>query len=128
MGKINIEKIASQDSVHKIITFPVLVPDEKDFNWDIISQDEIVKTAINFALSLGTKQINFDHQDGTDTTEARFVETYILPIDMVMEGGILPKGTWMVWIQFSETLYQKFIDGEIVGVSMEGWGTVDPIN
>lgn len=86
MEKKILEKIASQDSVHKIITFPVLVPDEKDLNGDIITQDEIVKTAINFALSLGTKQINFDHQDGTDTSEARFVETYILPIDMAMEG------------------------------------------
>lgn len=126
--KFDISKITAQDSAHKIITFPVLVPDEKDLNGDIITADEIVKTAVNFALSLGVKKINFDHQDGTDTTEARFVETYILPIDMEMEGGTLPKGTWMVGIQFSDELYQKVIDGEIVGVSMEGWGNVEAIS
>lgn len=83
--QFDISKITNQDSIHKIITFPVLVPDEEDLNGDIITQDEIVKTAISFALAIGDKKINFDHEDGTDTIEARFVETYILPMDMIME-------------------------------------------
>lgn len=124
----DLSKIVSEDNVHKIITFPVLVPDEEDLNGDTITKDEIVKTAINFALSLWVKKINIDHQDGTDTLEARFVETYILPIDMWMPGGLLPQGTWMVGIQFSEELYQKVIDGDIIGVSMEWWGNVETIS
>lgn len=83
---------------------------------------------MKFALDLSNKKINFDHEKNTDTNEAWFVETYILPVDMIFDEQTLPKGTWMVGIQFSEDLYKKVIDGEIVGVSMEGWGTIDPIS
>lgn len=123
---MHLSKIASDDSIHRIITFPVLVPDEEDRNGDIITRDEIVKTAVDFALTLSEKQINFDHENDTDTTDARFVETYILPCELTVAGGVLPKGTWMVGIQFSDELYQKVINGDIVGVSMEGWGVVTP--
>ena len=120
----DISKISEVNNTHKIVTFAVLVPDEEDLNGDIITKDEIIKTAVDFAKNLADKKINFDHQNGTDTDEAWFVETYILPVDL----DWLPQGTWMVGIQFSDDLYQKILDKEIVWVSMEGWGDVETIS
>ena len=120
----DITKVKEYNNAHKIVTFAVLVPDEEDLNGDIITADEVIKTAVDFAKNLAEKKINFDHEAGTETEEAWFVETYILPVEL--DG--LPKGTWMVGIQFSDDLYQKVVDQKIVGVSMEGWGDVETIS
>lgn len=76
------DRILKTDSGHKTITFAVLVPDEPDLAGDIISKDEIVKTAHNFVESLDIKKVNINHQDGTDVATVKIVESYILPIAM----------------------------------------------
>jgi hypothetical protein len=57
-----------------------------------------------------------NHQDNTDVAaeDARFVESYILPMDLESGGEIITAGSWMIGMKFSDELYQKIIDGDII--------------
>jgi hypothetical protein len=74
----------TQQEIHNTVSFVALEPDIVDYNGDIISVDEVIKTAHNFMLNLQDKVVNINHQKGTDLPkdEARFVESYILPVDI----------------------------------------------
>lgn len=112
--------IVKTNESHKTITFAVLIPNEVDLNMDIISADEIVKTAHNFVENLDLKKINVDHQDGTDIPTVKIVESYILPQAMNFDEWALPEWTWMVALKFEDDkLYQDVLNGEYVGISME---------
>ena len=117
------DRIVKTSESHQTVTFAVLVPDEPDLNNDVISADEIVKTAHNFVESLDLKKINIDHTDDSDMDESlvKIVESYILPMDMEMDDWVLPEWTWMVALKFEDTqLYQDVLNGNYVWVSMEG--------
>lgn len=59
----SISQIIKSDVVHNTVTYVVLVPDQTDRNGDIISADEIIKTAHEFMLNLNTKTVNINHED-----------------------------------------------------------------
>ena len=117
-------KIVKTSDKHKTITFAVLVPNEEDRNWDIISEDEIIKTAHEFWKCMCEKYLNIDH-DGRlwiDKDQYDFVENFVLPQDM----GDLPKWTWLLWIKFKDDeLYQAVKNWEFVWISMEGYMIVE---
>ena len=73
--------IKSSDS-HQTAIFVVLEPETVDRNGDIVAVDTITESAHEFMLNLSDKTVNIDHQDNTDTQEAEFVESYILPVDL----------------------------------------------
>ena len=121
---INIKKEAK----FNIVTFVALVPDEEDLNGDIISVDEIQQTAIEFMLNIQTKDINVDHDDDQKIEEFNFVESYIAPIDMeINDGDIIPKWSWILWIQFDDETYEKIQAGEYVWISIQGKGVLEEI-
>lgn len=120
-------RVIKSNNSHQTATFVVLEPEVTDRNGDIVSKDTIVEAAHEFMMNLPAKAVNFDHKDGTDTDEAWFVESYILPYDLEGEDPegtayTIREGSWMVAIQFSDTLWQKLIDGEFTGISLEGTG------
>lgn len=115
------QNIVKTSEVHKTITFAVLIPNEVDLNNDTIDADEIIKTAHNFVENLDLKKINVDHKDWTDIATIKIVESYILPQTMEFEDWSLPEWTWMVALKFEDDLlYQSVLNGEYVGISMEG--------
>ena len=102
------------------VLFAVLVPNEVDRNWDIITEDEIVKTAYQFMKNLEQKAVNVDHQRWTIIPQTYFVESYIAPLDIpVWEWKTIPKWSWIVGIQFDEKIYNEIVNWNYVGVSME---------
>lgn len=116
------DRIIKTNDSHKTVTFAVLVPDEPDLNNDVISADEIVKTAHNFVESLDLKKINIDHSDDTDMDNSlvKIVESYILPTAIDTDEWELPEWTWMVALKFEDDdLYQSLLSWEYVWVSME---------
>ena len=116
------ERIIKTDESHKTVTFAVLVPDEPDYNGDVIDADEITKTAHNFAMNLWEKVVNVNHEDGTDQPLVKIVESYILPMALDFGDDLLPWGTRMVALKFEDDdMYKDVLSGEYVGVSMEGW-------
>lgn len=120
-------KLVKTSDLHNTVTFVVLEPDTEDLNGDIISKDEIIKTAHEFVLNLSKKYINVNHEEGTEIDDAKVVESYISNEDTVVGGEIIKSGSRFVGIKFSSDMYEQVKTGEIVGVSMEGFGYSYPI-
>lgn len=120
-------KILKTSKSHNTVTFVALTPDVEDRNGDVISEDEVIKTAHEFMSNLNTKAVNIDHQEGTDIkkSEAFFVESYVLPVDMVIAWETIVKGSRLVGIKFSDGMFEKVLAGDFVWISIEGRGNVD---
>lgn len=74
-------------------------------------------------IDLQNKKVNVNHEENTDIDpeDARFVESYILPVDLEFDSGTVKEGSWLVAIKFSDAIFQKILSGDIVGISIEGW-------
>lgn len=120
-------RVIKSNTSHQTAIFVVLEPETVDRNGDIVAVDTITNACHEFMLNLTDKAVNFDHEDGTDTEDAAYVENYILPMDLegTDDAGndyVIKAGSWMVGIQFSDTLWQDLLDGKITGISLEGTG------
>lgn len=71
----------------------MLTPNIVDRNGDIISEDEIIKTAHDFMQNISEKYLNIDHEDGTniEKTKYSFVENFIAPTDIIVGESIVKK-------------------------------------
>lgn len=59
-------KLLKTDDKHKTVSFCVLTPDIEDRNWDVITSEEIIKTADDFGANMQNKFLNIDHEDNTE--------------------------------------------------------------
>lgn len=115
-------KLLKTNDIHKTVSFCILVPDEEDRNGDVISEDEIIKTAHDFGAKMWEKFLNIDHKDDThiDKTKFVYVENFIAPNDIIVWDNIVKKGSWYVWVKFlDDELYKAVKSWEFVWVSME---------
>lgn len=115
-------RLLKTNDTHKTISFCILTPGVEDRNGDVISEDEIIKTAHDFGRDMSTKYLNVDHKDGTKIDKANYdyVESFIAPNDIIVWESIVKKWSWYVWIKFySKDLYNAIIAWEYVWVSME---------
>lgn len=120
LKKAHKPRVLCKSESHKTVTFVILEPWLEDRNWDIISADEIIKTAHEFVLNLDKKYVNVDHQEGTELEWVYFVESFVLPVDMSFADGDVVAWSRLVAFKFEDdTLYQQVLDGEFVWVSME---------
>lgn len=120
------QRILHKSASHKTITFVILEPWVEDRNGDIINEDEIIKTAHEFMSNLPSKKVNMNHQANTDQDGVRFVESFVLPVDLQFGTEVVKQWSWLVAFKFDdENLYQQVIDWDIVWVSME-WYWIDP--
>lgn len=117
-------KLLKTNDTHKTISFCILTPNIEDRNGDIISADEIIKTAHDFGINMSEKFLNIDHKDNMhiDKKEYMYVESFIAPNDIIVWKNIVGKGSWYVAIKFlNDKLYEMVKSGEFTGVSMEGY-------
>lgn len=99
----------------KQATFLVLAPEEVDLHGDIYSAEEIRKACHNFNQHCMTA--NLLHLVETDSFE--IVESYIAPVDMVLNDVIIKAGSWMSVLQVhSEEVWSDIKDGLLTGVSI----------
>jgi len=120
-------KLLKTDDNHKTISFCVLTPDIEDRNGDIISEEEIIKTAHEFWASMQNKFLNIDHEDNSDIekTKYQFVENFIAPNDIIIWEFVVKKWSWYIWIKFlDDELYEWVKSWDYVWVSMEGYFTL----
>ena len=109
----NIKK--SLDEELKQVLFIVMVPDEVDLHGDITSCKEVQKACHNF--NTYCRQANLFHLVQTDTFS--IVESYISPVDFVLNDKIVKAGTWLTNLQIhSEELWDLIKSGDINGVSI----------
>lgn len=106
----------------------VLIPDTEDLQGDVISAEEIEKTA--HAYMENARQIKDRHGKGT---EAVPIESYIAPQELYFSGGPyggqqVKKGSWVLGVKVADPeLWRKIETGEYQGFSVGGVGVRDDI-
>lgn len=120
-------KIIKTDNGFNTVLFVALTPEETDRNWDVITVEEITKTAHDFVRNLTKKAVNVDHQDDTEIETAEFVESFIAPVDIAVGLETIPEWSWVVGIKFDDTTYQAIKDGDFVGISIEWYGNREQV-
>ena len=106
-------------------TFVVMVPDEVDFHGDVTSEEEVRKACHNF--NKFSMQPNLFHLQETTTFE--FAESYISPVDFVLEDKLIKKGTWLCTIQcLDPELWALVKSGEICGVSISAMASTEGVD
>lgn len=120
--KQNIQVVKATNEELKQATFLVLAPDEVDLHGDIYSADEVRKACHNF--NQHCMKANLLHLVETDTFD--IVESYISPVDMVLNDVIIKAGSWMSVLQVnSEEIWSDIKNGSLTGVSIGGRATTE---
>jgi len=128
-GKFDIEceftkRVEEPDFTY--VSGPVLIPETVDGQGDIVSAEEIKKSAFQFMMDLqqGSKEGgNFMHSQALEDDDAMFVESYLLPAKRVIKGTNFPRGTWFLGaIVWNADLRKRLKSGEIKGFSIGGRG------
>jgi len=96
-------------------TFVVMVPDEVDLHGDSTTEEEVRKACHSFNKHCRTA--NLFHMTATDSFE--FAESYIAPVDFILDQREIKKGTWLCTVQcLDNKVWELIKSGEINGVSI----------
>jgi len=121
---IDVRKISSKTipvyraKPHYVLA-PVLVPNEPDWYGDIISEEEIRKAATKWLHEY--RKVGIFHKNELEDTQARVVDSFIAPVDLVLDNKKIKRGTWLLGIEIKDnTLWGMIETGKISGLSMEG--------
>ena len=118
--KVQITKAVNEEL--KQATFLVLAPDEVDLQGDTYSADEVRKACHNFNQHCMTA--NLLHLVETDTFD--IVESYISPVDMILNDVVIKAGSWMSVLQiYSDEIWSEIKDGNLTGVSVACLATTE---
>jgi len=106
----------------KQATFLVLSPDEVDLHGDIYSADEVRKACHNY--NQYCRKANLFHLEQTDAFD--IVESYIAPVDMVVNDVVIKAGAWMSVVQVNDDdLWEGIKDNTITGVSIGAYADTE---
>ena len=142
------ELLKSQKPEKRFGLCPILLPDSKDYQQDVITAEEIEKAVWGMKLSDGL--LDDEHTLSKNLKIGDVVEKYILPADTLFaksdkyspenqarveqiaelqkaiadsgEARLLPKGTGMLGTIYSPDYWKKIQKGEKTGFSIYGRG------
>ena len=104
-------------SERREITAPVLLPEEVDAHEEIYSETEVLKACRNFYIVC--MKTNLQHMYQMTDDAAEFIESYITPADMIIDGVKIKKGTWMATMKIhNDSLWKAVKEGEFTGFSI----------
>jgi len=110
------------DTEKRLVTGIVLKPDVPDGHGDIMTADEIEKTAHGFMLHY--RNMGEQHENKADAVP---VESYIAPVDMNIAGRAIAKGTWLITSKvLSESLWYAIKAGHYTAYSAGGYAQRQP--
>ena len=111
---IKVNKFIKKEEEKKLVYGVVLEPDSVDLQGDIISVEEIEKSAHNYMIN--SRMVGYRHNSIAD---ARVVESYIFNI----ENQEIVKGSWIIVVKvMNYDLWEKVKNNEINGFSIGGYG------
>lgn len=113
--------------MQQVVYCVVLEPDTADSQDDVMTSEDIEKTAHNYLIR--ARLIGSGHEKAI---EAAPVESFIAPQDLEYQGQngpqVVKKGSWIIGIKvFDPSEWQKVVNGEYTGVSVGGKGLRDEI-
>lgn len=98
----------------RLVTGPVLVPDEPDLDGDVVTAEQVEEVAYKFMEDY--QNIDIMHKF---RNVARPVESYILRDDEEINGVHLPRGTWMITARiYDDDIWQGVKTGKYTGFSI----------
>ena len=118
-------EIVKYDEFEGLLYGVVMEPDTKDAQGDVTSEEEILKAAHGWMVR--SQVYDLEHEDMVGKDEARVVESYVTPQDVVYEheGGktTVAKGSWVAVTKLlDEGLKDLAKAGEIGFYSIRGYG------
>ena len=121
----------SLDNERRLATFVVLEPqdisDVTDLHLDYYDEDTILDACIQFNKSLNNRKGSLYHM--VETQGYSFVESYILPADIELNGQVIKKGSWLQTIYAeADWIWEGIKNGTFNGLSVECTGTVEDID
>lgn len=115
--------IKSVDTELKQALYVVMEPDAIDAHGDVTTKEEILKACHNFN-EFCASPANLCHL--VPTTTFKFVESYVAPIEMNIDGHIVPAGTWLAKVQFlDDELWEAAKNGDFNGLSIGALATIE---
>ena len=87
---------------------------------DVTDIYDELKKAESEGGSLGLMHKEFSNEFGD------IVENYTAPVDMVIEGETIKKGSWLLGVVWTEEIFEQIQKGELGGYSMGGVGRRRP--
>mgnify|MGYP001564862500 CR=1 FL=1 len=120
--------IFKKDEDSRLIFGEVLIPDVEDAQGDIISEEEIAKTARNFLVGYRQQTTSMGEMHKKEARGVVVVESYVAPVDFVVEDKDITKGTWIVVSKInSDKIWNLVKEGKYTGYSIGGRGKRIPI-
>ena len=123
--------IKNVDEDMRIVSGPVLIPEEVDRQNDIVSAEEIEKAAHDYMKH--HQHINIMHSNNYDhmTRDIVPIESAVLKTDLDYygTGEVLKKGTWILDVYVgNDQIWEMIKDGKLKGYSIEGLAERVPEN
>ncbi len=120
-----VQVVKSVNEELKQATFVVMVPDEVDLHGDVISEDEVRKACHNY--NTFCREANLFHITKTATFDV--VESYISPVDFVLNEHFVKKGAWLATVQVhNDDLWKLIKSGDICSVSISAMANRTPVD
>lgn len=118
------------DNEKRLATFVILEAQDEDglttdLHADTYTLDEIEKAAHSFNMEC--RKANLFHR--METTSFEFRESYIAPVDFVINGQFVKKGSWLGVIYVSDDeIWEGIKSGEYNGLSIQCMANVEDID
>ena len=116
--------VKSVDQMEKRAMFVVLEPQDddgltRDVHADWYSAEDVAEACANF--NVACRKAGIDHQGLLSSDDVVIEQSFTAPCSFTTETGVfIKKGTWLQWWKFNnDNLWQKVLDGEYTGVSIE---------
>lgn len=134
-------EIVSKNMEERLVIGPVLIPENVDLQDDIISPDEIKKSAhgymiklafrddVEFLMELGFRSARSERgfQHIEFNRKIAVVETFLAPVDFELNGRKITKGTWVMTVKvFDDEVWNMVKLGKITGFSIGGRSKTKP--
>ena len=122
-GEVNFEKfieiypVEKADTDEHIISGIVYEPMVKDTDGDFATENEIRKAAFHFMQNIQRFRVNHKGDDA----KVKVLESYIAPVDLVINKQSVKKGSWVLTARIlSKKLWTAIKNGDINSFSMAG--------
>ena len=118
--------IMKRNEMKRVVTGMVLKPDVVDAQEEVISADEIEKTAYGFMLDYRTgpdgSVVGYMHKEMGRPLAV--VESYVAPVDFELNGTTVPQGAWVLSVKvLDDDVWNEVLANKIRGFSIGGYAT-----
>jgi len=116
--------ILKQDEDQRLVTGIVMEPDEVDTQGDIVKEPLILKACHEFMMN--SQVIGLQHKKLAKSIKV--VENYISPMDMMLGGQEVKKGSWVMTVKIlNDSLWEGVKKGDYTGFSIGGFAVKEEV-